>query len=689
MADKVRVHELAKELDISNDELLKMLQDEGIDASSHLSAIESDIAELVKEHYADSVAEDEVEELDEEEIAKVKDKKADRPRKGRKRKPDDDEKNEPAGNKLEIPMKPPFIVKELANEMGVRPNALIQELMKSGVFATINESVDEKTAAKLCKSHGFTLIPEKRAKGASAPESVGGGIAPEEVEFEDNATESRAPVIAFLGHVDHGKTSLLDKIRSSDVAAGEAGGITQHIGASQIVHNDHKMTFVDTPGHEAFTAMRARGANTTDIVVLIVAADDGFMPQTVEALSHVQAADVPFIIAINKCDLPAADPDQVLLQMQQNGITSEDWGGDVGVIRVSAATGEGIDELLERITLEAEMLELKANPDLPVRAVVLESQLEQGLGNTVNILVKNGTIKVGDTVISGPYYGRVKALIDSQGQRIKSAGPSDAVRVVGLSGLPECGAIMAGCEDEKQAKRLAEEREDKARETDLQSTRKASLDDLFRQIEEEARNDLNVIIKTDVQGTTEAVIESLRKIESDKIRVEVIHSGVGSITENDVLLASASDAIIIGFHVRVNTGVNKLAKEEGVEIRLYSIIYELIEQVKEAMLGMLAPDVREVPVGKAEIVKIFNLTKGKVCGCMAKEGKIRVGAHARVYREDDVIYNGVISSLRRFQDDVREVDSGLECGIRLDNFIDFEPGDVIDVYDYKEEAAKL
>ena len=379
----------------------------------------------------------------------------------------------------------------------------------------------------------------------------------------------------------------------------------------------------------------------------------------------------------------------VFLQMQQQSITPEEWGGETGVIRVSAHTGEGVDNLLERIALEAELLELKCNPTLPGRAIVMESQLEQGLGPTVNLLVKNGTIKMGDIVITGKFYGKVKALIDGQGKRIKEAGPSTAVKLVGLDGLPECGAVVAAVDDERMAKRLAGEREAAMREENLQSGRKASLDDLFRQIEEESRNDLKVIVKADVQGTAEAVVDSLNKQATDKIRVDVIHQGVGAITENDVLLASASDAIIIGFHVWVNPGVNKLAKEEGVEVRLYSIIYELIDQVRNAMEGMLAPEIKEVYVGDAEIQKIFNLTKGKICGCKVIKGKIKVGSHARVYREDDIIYNGMIASLRRFQDDVKEVDQGFECGIRLDNFIDFEEGDKIQCYEYKEEKVSL
>ncbi len=713
MVNKVRVHELAKELDLASDELLEVLKKEGIDVTSHLSGIDSDIAELVREQIMEQraakvkkaakrpeavppiVADDEEEaevvaELPPKLRASVKPPRPVKPvavsehiEKPKRKEPPPP----PSADSKEISLKSPITVKSLAEAMQLRPNALIQELMSQGVFATINESLEGPTVEQLCAKHGFTYVVEKRIKAGGTGE--GTQVNPEDIVFEDAEVSARPPVVAFLGHVDHGKTSLLDRIRSSDIVSGEAGGITQHIGASQIEWNNHKITFIDTPGHEAFTSMRARGANTTDIVVLVVAADDGFMPQTVEALNHARAAKVPIIVAANKMDLPGANVDKIFLHMQQNGLTAEDWGGDVGVIQVSAATGDGIQHLLERIVLETEMLELKANPELPVRAVVLESQLEQGHGPTVSILVKNGSISVGDIIICGPHQGKVKALIDSQSKRVKKAGPSEAVKVVGLSGLPECGMVLVGCKDDKQARKLAENREDQARQDQLQSTRRASLDDLFRQIEEENRKDLNVIVKADVQGTSEAVVQSLKKLDCDKIHTDVVHAGVGAVTENDVLLAAASDAIIVGFHVRVNPGVNKLAKDEGVEIRLYSIIYELIEQVRSAMEGMLEPELREVPLGQAEILKIFDLSRGKVIGCRCLKGNIRVGKNARVLRDKEIIYNGVIQSLRRFTDDVREVDAGLECGIRLDNFMDFEPGDIVQCYDYIEEKVKL
>jgi translation initiation factor IF-2 len=498
-------------------------------------------------------------------------------------------------------------------------------------------------------------------------------------------------VVAFLGHVDHGKTSLQDYIRETRVAAGEAGGITQHIGASVIeTEEGQRITFLDTPGHEAFTTMRARGANATDIAVLVVAADDGVMPQTIEAINHAKAAGVSMVVAMNKMDLPGANPDKVMLGLQQQGITPEDWGGDVGVCPVSAITGDGVDELLERLLLEAEMLELKADPAADLEALIIEAQLESGMGATANVLVRNGTLHTGDIILCGAFYGRVKALVDSQGERIKEAGPSTPVKVLGLSGVPEAGAILTRCSSEREAKNLAAEAGEAVRVDELDTQRAVDLESLFDMFEEQQRNELNIVVKADVQGSLEAITESIRKIKSDKISTKLIHSAVGEVTENDVTLATASQAIIIGFNVRAMPKVNRFAKQKGVEIRLYSVIYELLEQLEEALRGRLRPEVRETPLGELEIIQIFNVSKtGKICGCSVNGGLVRVGASARVYRENELIYNGRVASLRRFKDDVREVRSGLECGIRLDNFEDFEVGDQIKVFEITELRPEL
>lgn len=594
----------------------------------------------------------------------------------------------------EIHIKPPVVVKALAEAMGKRPNEVISSLMMMNVLASINQTIDTEVAQKVAEKMGFTLVVDnKRDKDEHQKKDETEEVDPEDMEYDDSPKDlkPRPPIVTFMGHVDHGKTSLQDAIRKTHVAAGEAGGITQHIGASSVVLDGRAITFVDTPGHEAFTQMRARGANVTDIVVLVVAADDGFMPQTIEAMNHALAAKVPIVVAMNKCDLPDADIQKVLLHMQQNNLMSEDWGGTVAAIPVSAKTGAGINDLLERILLEAEMLELQANAKRPGLAYVLESQLEQGLGATASVVVKNGSLRVGDPIICGEYYGKVKTLIDFRGKRVAVAPPSTPVKVVGLSGVPEAGTKMAVCKNINEAKQLAESRSDSKRiETLSNKTAGATLEDLFSQMNDSKKNNLKVIVKSDVRGSSEAIVESLKKLPSEKISVEVLHTGVGAITENDVLLAASSDAIVVGFHVRVNPGVNDLAKKSNVEIRLYSIIYELIEDITDALAGRLEPEKREKDIGTVKILKIFQLSKGpKICGCMVEKGVARTGAKARVFRNNELIFNGEVRSLRRYQDDVKEVHQGLECGIRLDNFMDFTEGDIIQLYEIELKKATL
>ena len=594
----------------------------------------------------------------------------------------------------EIHIKPPVVVKALADAMGKRPNEVISSLMMMNVLASINQTIDTEVAQKVAEKMGFTLVVDsKRDKDEHQKKEETEEVDPEDMEYDDSPKDlkPRPPIVTFMGHVDHGKTSLQDAIRKTHVAAGEAGGITQHIGASSVVLDGRAITFVDTPGHEAFTQMRARGANVTDIVVLVVAADDGFMPQTIEAMNHALAAKVPIVVAMNKCDLPDADTQKILLHMQQNNLMSEDWGGTVAAIPVSAKTGAGLDDLLERILLEAEMLELQANAKRPGLAYVLESQLEQGLGATASVVVKNGSLRVGDPIICGEYYGKIKTLIDFRGKRVAVAPPSTPVKVVGLSGVPEAGTKMAVCKNINEAKQLAEARGDSNRIEALSSkTAGTSLEDLFSQMDDSKKNSLKVIVKSDVRGSSEAIVESLRKLPSEKISVDVLHTGVGAITENDVLLAASSDAIVVGFHVRVNPGVNDLAKKSNVEIRLYSIIYELIEDITDALAGRLEPEKREKDIGTVKILKIFQLSKGpKICGCMVEKGVARTGAKARVFRNNELIFNGEVRSLRRYQDDVKEVHQGLECGIRLDNFMDFTEGDIIQLYEIELKKATL
>lgn len=676
----VKVKTLADKYGVSVKEIIKELESQGFgdDVKSASSVIPPDAVELVKSYLDELMA-----------------KRGGEPGRGAGNRDGGGTVSAASAGQQEVHIKGPVIVKSLAEALGKRPNEVITSLMMMNVLASINQMLEPAVAVELAAKMGFTLVIDKRGKEEHVQKDAGSqsADAPEEIEFADNPKDiiARQPIVTFMGHVDHGKTSLQDAIRKTRVAAGEAGGITQHIGAS-IAHCGNKsVTFVDTPGHEAFTAMRARGANVTDIVVLVVAADDGFMPQTIEAMNHARAAKVPIIVAMNKIDLPNANPDKVLLNMQQNGLMPEDWGGTIGVVKVSAKTGQGIDDLLERILLEAEMLELKGNPKRPAEAFVLESQLEQGYGPTASIVVKNGTLHVGDPIICGEYYGKVKGLIDHRGQRIKSAGPSTPVKIVGLSGVPDAGTKLVVCKSEKEAKEIGEARSASKRVETLSGKGGGmTLDDLFSQMENGKRNTLKVVVKTDVCGSSEAIVESLKKLPSEKISVEVLHAGVGAITESDVQLAASSNAIVIGFHVRVNPGVNDLAKKENVEIRLYSIIYELLEDIKDAMAGRLEPDKREKELGVAHILKIFELSRGpKICGCMVDKGVVKVGSKSRVFRKGELIFNGEVRSLRRFQDDVKEVRQGMECGIKLDNFLDFDVGDVIQFYEIELKKATL
>ena len=593
-----------------------------------------------------------------------------------------------------IVIKPPIVVRELATQLKQKPFKIIADLMGLGVFATVNQAIDEKIAQQLCAKYGFRFEVEKRERGGGV---VHAPVQKVELDTEDKLEQlkPRAPVVTIMGHVDHGKTTLLDVIRKSDVAAGEAGGITQHIGAYTITvprperkNEMAQITFLDTPGHAAFSSMRARGANVTDIVVLVVAANDGVMPQTLEALSHAKAAKVPILVAVNKMDHPNANPMKVRQQLQDKGLVPDDWGGDTIFVDVSALTKQGVDKLLEMILLQAELLELKANPDRRAKGNVIESGVEPG-GPTATVLVRKGTLRVSDIILCGEFYGRVRALISEEGQRLKEAGPSVAVRVLGLNGVPDAGLEFSVVEDEKAARELAEQRANETKAEDLENRSKVTLENLFASLEAAQSKALKIVIKADTQGSVEAIVEALKKIESDKVSLEILHSDVGTITENDVALASASAAVILGFHARLDSTAAEKAKHEGVQIKLYAIIYELIDQVKEAMAGLLEPDVKESIVGSAEVRQIFELSKGvPVAGCMVSSGRI-VKGKVRVRRRKDVIYEGIAQSLRRFQDEVNEVRAGMECGIRIEGYSEFQVGDAIECYTTEKVAAKL
>ena len=695
---KLKVKDLAETYKVSVDEVIAELTRQGITVKAASSQIPEDMVELVEAYFDDLYVGDDAPAVkDDRPRNKQKSRgKEEFERSGKNNKPGKHRDsaaadNAPAAGGAVVDgvarLSAPFIVKNVAEAIGKKPNEVIGELMKLGELLSINQPISENTLRKLLKNFSLELeivqVEKKAALEADNDYEMPAPADPADLP-------ERPPVVTFMGHVDHGKTSLQDRVRNTHVVEGESGRITQHIGASTVVFNGKPITFIDTPGHAAFTSMRARGANVTDIVVLVVAADDGFMPQTVEAMNHALAAKVPLIVAINKIDLPDANPDRIYLHMQQNNLTCEDWGGTVGVVKVSAKTGEGIDDLLERILLEAEMLDLKANPKRPAVGTVIEAQVENGLGPTASILVQNGTLSVGDVVLAGEEYGRVKTLINDRGQRIKSAGPSTPVKVVGLSGVPEAADKLVTCVNEKAARQEAEQRRAASRALHLANQTISSAEDLFSKLNEQEHKTLRLIIKSDVRGSGEAIEESLKQLPSEKIGVEVVMNGVGAITENDVTLAAASDAIVVGFHVRVNPGVNDIAEKSKVEIRLYSIIYELLEDITDALTGRLEPEKREKELGKAKILQIFELNKGpKVCGCLVEDGVVKVGSKARVFRNNQLIYNGEVASLRRFQDDVKEVRAGLECGIRLDNFVDFIEGDVIDLYEIELKKASL
>lgn len=571
-------------------------------------------------------------------------------------------------------------VGELAKRMGIKANDLIKSLMKMGMMVTINHPLDFDTAVILSSEYGYEVenvavdLDEILESAPDAPETL----------------QKRSPVVTIMGHVDHGKTSLLDAIREANVIAGEAGGITQHIGAYDVELNGRKITFLDTPGHEAFTAMRARGAKVTDIVILVVAADDGVMPQTREAINHSKAAGVPIIVAVNKIDKPDARPDQVKRELMEHGLVSSEWGGDTTMVEVSAKKRLNLEELLEMVLLQADMMELTANPDKQAKGTVVEARLDKGRGPVATVLVQEGTLKNGDYCVVGIHSGRVRAMQNDRGEKVIEAGPSMPVELVGLSGVPDAGDIFVAMKDEKQAKEIATLRQIKQREVELAKHTKLSLEDLYKRIQSGEVKDLNVIVKGDVQGSVEAVGESLRKLSTDAVRLNVIHLAVGAVTETDVNLAAASNAIIIGFNVRPEVKAQGLAEKEGVDIRLYSIIYDAVEDVRKAMEGLLEPTLKEKYLGRAEIREVFSVPKvGNVAGSYIQDGKMLRNAQVRLLRDNVVVYEGKLSSLRRIKDDVKEVASGYECGIGLENYNDIKIGDIIEAFEIEKIATKL
>ena len=680
---KIRVYELAKELNISSKKLIEMLMEEfNVEVKNHMSVIEDEDAELIKEFITSVDAEDlkDDEEQKKSIVDEYEDILAEEVNKGNKKKKKTKKQIAAEKAKAEqefaentiLEIGETITVKELA-DMLQKPYAdVIKNLMFLGIMAAVNQEIDYNTAEKLCEK--YEIMCEKKEESAEL-ESLN------VEEDDDENLVKRPPIVTVMGHVDHGKTSLLDAIRKTKVIDSEAGGITQHIGAYTVTINGEKITFLDTPGHEAFTAMRARGAQITDIVILVVAADDGIMPQTKEAISHCKAADVPIVVAINKIDKPGANIDKVKQELTEYGLVSEDWGGDTICVPVSAKKGLNLDQLLEMVLLTAEMLELKANPNRKAMGTVIEAKLDKGRGAVASLLVQSGTLSVGDSILVGTTYGRIRAMFNDDGKKIKSAGPSMPVEILGLSEVPAAGDRFNEVKDEKTARDMASKRKEKLKIETLNSSHKVSLEDLYNQIREGKVKELAIIVKADVQGSVEAIKQSLEKLSTDDVKVRVIHGGVGAITETDVTLATASNAIIIGFNVRPDVNASALAEKEEVEIKTYRIIYDAIEDVKSAMIGMLEPEYREVILGKAEVRETYKISNvGTIAGCYVLDGKILRNSEVRVIREGVVVFEGVLASLKRFKDDVKEVASNYECGLRVDRFNDIKEGDIIEAF---------
>ncbi len=708
---KIRIYQLAKDLGVSSKEMIEKLKEFDIEVANHMSALEDEEAELIMEFYGDKgeagaeveadveveaeaeedldhdsqhdrhkidlqAIEDEEFEKKERSIKKSKSKKKKKQSRGKyKQEHQAAEKAEAESGVVRVG--DVIIVSELADKLGKPTNQIIMKLMQLGIMAAMNEEIDFETAELIASELGVEIEKEKPISDIDLFNLD-----------EEDAVETlkkRAPVVTVMGHVDHGKTSLLDAIRSTKVTDGEAGGITQHIGASEVVHNGEKIVFLDTPGHEAFTTLRARGAKVTDIAILVVAADDGVMPQTIEAIDHAKAAGVPIIVAINKIDKVNANPDRVKQELSERGILIEEWGGDVISVPVSALKREGIDQLLEMVLLVAEMQELKANPERPAVGTIIEAKVDKGRGIVTSVLVEKGQMKVGDSVIAGTTYGRVRAMLNHIGKPIEHVGPASAVEIMGLNEVPQAGDKLYVVSDDRLARTIAEKRASERRVSNLSETKHISLEDLFAQIQMGEVQDLNIIIKADVHGSVEALRGSLLKLSNEEVQVKIIHASVGTVTESDILLASASNAIIIGFNVRPSTAVKNMAEREAVELKTYRIIYNAIDDIEKAMTGMLAPEYKEVVLGHIEVRDTFKVPNvGIIAGGYVKEGKVVRNAQVRLAREGIIIHEGKISSLRRFKDDVKEVATGYECGIGIENYNDIKEGDIIEAFIIEE-----
>ena len=680
---KIRVYELAKELNVSSKDLITLLMEEfGVEVKNHMSVIEDEDAALIQELIGENGIPQEKKSI----VDEYEDQLAEEVNKGvRKKKKtkkeierEEIERNAEAACGV-VEIGDTITVKELCEKLGKPTADVIKNLIFLGVMAGVNQEIDFATAEKLCEK--YEVIAERKEEETELEAFE------EDTDVVEENLEKRPPIVTIMGHVDHGKTSLLDAIRKAKVTDTEAGGITQHIGAYTVTLNGEKITFLDTPGHEAFTAMRARGAQVTDIVILVVAADDGIMPQTKEAISHCKAANVPMIVAINKIDRPGANVDRVKQELTEHGLVAEDWGGDTICVPVSAKTGENLDSLLEMILLTAEMQELTADPNRKSKGTVIEAKLDKGRGAVASLLIQNGTLHVGNSILVGSTYGRIRAMFDDMGKKIKSAGPSMPVEVLGLSEVPAAGDRFVVVKDEKTARNMAEIRKDKIKTESHQASHRVSLEDLYSQIQEGKVKELSIIVKADVQGSVEAIRQSLEKLSTDDVKVRVIHGAVGAITETDITLATASNALMIGFNVRPDSNAVAMAEKDGVDIKTYRIIYDAIEDVKSAMIGMLDPEYKEVINGKAEVRMTYKISNvGTIAGCYVTDGKIVRNSEVRVIRDGIVIFESVLASLKRFKDDAKEVNKGYECGLSVERFNDLKEGDIIE--SFTMEAVK-
>ncbi|WLW71090.1 translation initiation factor IF-2 [Bacillus safensis] len=704
---KVRVYEYAKAIDVSSKDIIAALKDMNVEVNNHMATLEDDTVKKLDAIYKKAKAKETANEKPAEQKKQSSNKNNDRKKndvqnnqfnKNKKNNNQNKNKNKRGGNnkpqhqqarpvkpKKELPEKIEFTnsmtVGQLADELGKETAEIIKKLMMLGVMATINQELDKDTVELIASEYG---VPVEEVIILEETE-----LEKYEVEDKEEDMQVRPPVVTIMGHVDHGKTTLLDSIRKTKVVEGEAGGITQHIGAYQIEENGKKITFLDTPGHAAFTTMRARGAEVTDTTILVVAADDGVMPQTIEAINHAKAAEVPIIVAVNKIDKPTANPDRVMQELTEHGLVPEAWGGETIFVPLSAKTGEGINELIEMILLVSEVAELKANPNRAAKGTVIEAELDKGRGSVATLLVQTGTLHVGDPIVVGNTFGRVRAMVNDIGRRVKTAGPSTPVEITGLNDVPNAGDQFLVFKDEKTARQVGEARASKQLDEQRSDKAKLSLDDLFEQIKQGDVKDINLIVKADVQGSAEALTAALQKIEVEGVKVKIIHTGVGAITESDIILASASNAIVIGFNVRPDGNAKSTAETENVDIRLHRIIYKVIDEIEAAMKGMLDPEYEEKVIGQVEVRQTFKVSKiGTIAGGYVTEGTITRDSGIRLIRDGVVIFEGEVDVLKRFKDDVKEVSQGYECGITIKKYNDIREGDVMESFVMQEIERK-